>query len=73
VVREPYAPAERGYAVVKRVLAVGETVELESKMDDATVFFDGAYRHVPVRLGDHVTFAASDEPLVVLGLSTRRG
>jgi hypothetical protein len=41
-------------------------------MDDAALFFDGPYRHVPVRLGDRVTFSASDEPLVVLGLGKRR-
>jgi NAD+ kinase len=72
VVREPYAPAGKRYAVVKRLIGPREVVEVESKMDDASVFFDGAYRQVPVRLGDHVKFMTSDEPLVVLGLSRRR-
>jgi len=72
VVREPYAPSGRRSAIAKRLILPGETVEVESKMDDAAVFFDGAYRQVPVRLGDHVTFSASDQPLVVLGLTKRR-
>jgi NAD+ kinase len=72
VVREPYAPSGKAYRLVKRLLRPREVVEVESKMDDACVFFDGAYREVPVRLGDHVKFTTSDEPLVVLGLSRRR-
>ena len=72
VVREPYAPSGKRVAISKRLVSPGETVEIESKMDDACVFFDGAYRQVPVRLGDHVMFSASDQPLVVLGLTKRR-
>ncbi len=72
VVREPYTPSHKPYRLVQRILRYGEEVLVESKMDNASVFFDGAYRQVPVRLGDHVSFAASDEPLVVLGLSRSR-
>jgi len=72
VVREPYAPSGRPYRLTRLLIGAGEAVSVESKMDDAALFFDGPHRHVPVRLGDQVTFSASDEPLVVLGLGKRR-
>jgi NAD+ kinase len=72
VVREPYTPSGRPYRLSKRLIEDGDSVNVKSKMDDAALFFDGPYRHVPVRLGDRVTFSASDEPLVVLGLGKRR-
>jgi NAD+ kinase len=71
VVREPYNPSGKPYKLARRLVAPGEELEVASKMDNACLFFDGPHRQVPVRLGDHVTFAASDEPLVVLGLDRR--
>jgi NAD+ kinase len=72
VVREPYTPSGRPTRMAKLFIEDGDHVRVESKMDDAALFFDGPYRNVPVRLGDKVTFFASDEPLVVLGLNKRR-
>jgi len=72
VVREPYTPSGKPCRLAKLLIEAGEGVEVESKMDDAALFFDGPYRSVPVRLGDKVAFFASDEPLVVLGLGRRR-
>jgi NAD+ kinase len=72
VVREPYTPSGRPYRLAKLLIDANDSVEVESKMDDAALFFDGPYRHVPVRLGDSVSFCASDEPLVVLGLKKKR-
>ena len=72
VVREPYTPSGRPCRLAKLLIEDGDEVEVESKMDDAALFFDGPYRSVPVRLGDNVRFFASDEPLVVLGLGRRR-
>ena len=69
VVREPYTPSGRRYALTRLDIRDGDAVHVESKMDDSALFFDGPYRHVPVRLGDRVSFFASDEPLRVLGLS----
>jgi NAD+ kinase len=69
VVREPYTPSGRPYALTRLDIRDGDAVHVESKMDDSALFFDGPYRHVPVRLGDRVSFFASDEPLRVLGLS----
>jgi NAD+ kinase len=71
VVREPYTPSGHAYRLVRKVVPPGTEVEVASKMDNACLFFDGPHRQVPVRLGDQVTFAASDEPLVVLGLDRR--
>jgi NAD+ kinase len=72
VVREPYTPSGRPCRLAKLLIDDGDQVRLESKMDDAALFFDGPYRSVPVRLGDKVAFFASNEPLVVLGLKKRR-
>jgi NAD+ kinase len=72
VVREPYTPSGRSYGLTKLAIADGSTVHVESKMDDSALFFDGPYRSVPVRLGDKVSFFASDEPLSVLGLKRSR-
>jgi NAD+ kinase len=72
VVREPYTPAGKRYRMTKLAIRDGDAVHIESKMDDSALFFDGPYRHVPVRLGDSVSFFASDEPLTVLGLPRRR-
>jgi hypothetical protein len=41
-------------------------------MDEAMLWLDGPYRQIPVRLGDRVEFALSDESLRVLGLTSRR-
>jgi NAD+ kinase len=72
VVREPYTPSGKSYELTKLTIADGSAVHVESKMDDSALFFDGPYRHVPVRLGDKVSFFASDEPLSVLGLKRSR-
>jgi len=72
VVREPYTPSHRRYKLVKFLIDEGDSVRIDSKMDNASVFFDGPYREVPVRLGDSVSFTASDEPLSVLGLGRRK-
>lgn len=72
VVREPYTPSGKPCRLAKLLITEGDAVGVESKMDDAALFFDGPYRYVPVRLGDKVAFFASDEPLVVLGLGKSR-
>ena len=72
VVREPYVPAGKRYRLVHVLVGRKDSVLVESKMDDAAVFIDGPYRQVPVRLGDVLTFRASDEPLLLLGMKARR-
>jgi NAD+ kinase len=71
VVREPYVPSGKRYKFVQVLVNPREDVRVESKMDEACVFLDGPYRQVPVRLGDVLTFRASNEPLLLLGLKKR--
>ncbi len=72
VVREPYEPHGERYRLLKRVIPPAESVLVQSKMDDAMLWLDGPNREIPVRLGDEVEFSVSDEPLRVLGLSSKR-
>jgi len=73
VVREPYVPAGKPYRITRRLIAPGEKVIARSNMDEAALWLDGPHRQVPVRLGDVLEFTASDEPLRVLGIKSRRG
>jgi len=72
VVREPYTPSGRRYRLTKFLVGEEDSVNVDSKMDNAEVFVDGPYRHFPVRLGDGVSFRVSNEPLTVLGLGGKR-
>jgi NAD+ kinase len=72
VVREAYTPAGQRYELLKVILEEQEEVLVRSKMRDASLFLDGPYQQAQVRLGDVVTFSASDEPLTLLGFSKRR-
>jgi NAD+ kinase len=72
VVREPYTPSGKRYRLTKLLIGPNDSVSVDSKMDNAALFFDGPYRTVPIRLGDRVTFSTSPEPLRVLGLHGRR-
>ena len=72
VVREPYAAFNgREYRLLRVVVEPGSRLIVKSKMQDGCLFLDGPYRQVAVRLGDEVTFYASEEPLTVLGLSEK--
>lgn len=72
VVREPYIRAGHRYRMKRALVRPGERVTAMAKMVDASLFLDGPSMHVRVGLGDRVTFEASDEPLELLGLRTRR-
>jgi NAD+ kinase len=72
LVREPYMPNGKRYKLSKALVGEKSRVLLHSKMDDASLFLDGPYRQIGVRLGEVVEFAVSDEPLKVLGLRERR-
>lgn len=72
VVREPYAPFGQRYRLLKRLIEPGERVVVVSKMDDAMLWLDGPHRQFPVRLGEPAEFSLSEEPLRVLGLTSRR-
>ncbi len=72
VVREPYVPFGQRYRLLKVVVDPGEDIAVQSKMSDARMFLDGPYKSLDVRIGDRVSFFASDEPLRVLGLDPKR-
>ncbi|HEY4156544.1 MAG TPA: NAD(+)/NADH kinase [Polyangiaceae bacterium] len=72
IVREPYAPSGTKYRLLRALVEPGEEAFVQSKMDDASLYLDGPHRSLTVRLGDTVAFAASDEPLTVLGLRRRQ-
>ena len=70
VVREPMFG--RPLALQRVLVDAGQSIHAHSKMDAAALYLDGPYRELPVQLGDEVTFRASDEPLELLGLTSRK-
>jgi NAD+ kinase len=72
VVREPYSPPGKRPRVLRLLVASHDEVTVKSKMQDASMFLDGPYKRVGVSVGDVVVFRASDQPLRVLGLRSRR-
>jgi NAD+ kinase len=72
VVREPYVMFGRKYGLLKGKISDGQALHVESKMNEAALFLDGPYREVGVQIGDHIEFRAGNEPLTLLGLSSRR-
>lgn len=73
VVREPYIGDGRSHRLVQGLVGEKAHVTVWSKMHQARVFLDGPYRVLSVRLGDEVCFSASQQPLQVLGLQSKRG
>ncbi|HEX4474204.1 MAG TPA: NAD(+)/NADH kinase [Polyangiaceae bacterium] len=73
VVREPFGGAETPYDMTRLVVEPGSDVAIVNKMREARLFLDGPFQHVDVRIGERVTFAVSEEPVHVLGLTERRG
>lgn len=73
VVREPFIGMGAPYRMTNVVAPSGGEVVAVSKMRDACLFLDGPFLRIAVRLGDRIQFAASEEPIRVLGITTRRG
>jgi NAD+ kinase len=72
VVREPYMGEKRQYSLQRIVVPEERKVSIQNKMRDAYLFLDGPYRQVRVEIGETVTFASSDQPLRVVGLTPHR-
>lgn len=72
VIREPYVGNGRDYKLLREVVGDDRRVIAWSKMHGASIFLDGPYRVLNVRLGDEISFERSQQPLVVLGLSAKR-
>lgn len=72
VVREPYMGERRQYALQRFIVAERHKVSILNKMPDANLFLDGPYRQIRVDIGATITFASSNQPLRVVGLSPSR-
>jgi NAD+ kinase len=66
LVREPYAPPGMGVRVRSAVLAREETLTIECRMADASIFLDGSHRRYPVPFGQKVSFTLHQQPLQLL-------
>jgi len=67
VVREPYGPRGKRYALVKGLVKPGHQLAIESATDAARLYVDGPHVVVPVRFGETVSLKLSEEPLSLLG------
>lgn len=72
VAREVYAARGNSKQLTQFVVPEKRTVTVQNKMQEACLFLDGPFKRVAVQLGETMTFAASDEPLTVLGLDASR-
>jgi NAD+ kinase len=72
VVREPYSPAGKRVRLRRVLVEPGREIFAHSKMQRACMFLDGPHTRIDVGLGDVASFCASDEPLIVLGLTRKR-
>jgi len=73
IVREAYrAWGKPPYRLLRLLITERQELIVKSKMSEASVFLDGPYEVVRVKLGDELRFRVSDEPLTVLGLGARR-
>jgi NAD+ kinase len=68
VVREPYLGHGRKLSLVRCVVGERAKIIAWSKMERVRIFLDGPYRMIRGRLGDEVSFEASEQPLTVIGL-----
>ena len=71
VVREPYVPPGKRYHLLRLIIGSDQMVSAKSKMHDGSMFLDGPYKRLAVRLGDVTTFTADGDPLLVVGLRAR--
>jgi NAD+ kinase len=70
VVREPFTFTGR-LRFARTLVPAGHEIVVVSKMTEGRLFIDGPQLVHEVRLGERISFARSDEPLRVLGISAR--
>jgi NAD+ kinase len=68
VVREPYAPPGTGVLLTSGVLERRETLVIECRTENASVFLDGHHRRYSVPFGDSVSFSLHPIPLRLVRL-----
>jgi NAD+ kinase len=71
VVREPYNPAEGGYALRKGRVTPRQTLRLDSHMRAGRLYLDGPHAVHSVEMASHIEFRRSNEPLMLLGFRGR--
>lgn len=71
IVREPYTPDGKGFAVEKAVIEPGTRVEAINKMREGSLFLDGPRQPHALEIGQRVTFELSPEPLFAFGIERR--
>lgn len=67
VVREPYQPGPRRFALARGLVEDGGHVEITSKVRDGRVWIDGPHHVREVRMGSEIQLRRSSEPLRLLG------
>ena len=72
VVREPYTPHDETYEIRHALIPPGEKLIVRSKIHEARIFVDGPDTVVELGYGDVTEFTQAPEPLVVLGIASRR-
>lgn len=72
IVREPYTPHGEHYRLKHALVMPGQHMVVRSKMHDGKIFFDGPDTMVDICFGDVIEFAMADDPLLLLGISSRR-
>ena len=72
VVREPYTPHGERYRLRHSLIAPGEKLLVRSKIHKGKIFLDGPDRVVDIGFGDTIEFCRAEEPLTLLGISSRR-
>jgi NAD+ kinase len=72
VVREPYTPKDEAYRLRHALIPPDEKLVVRSKMHNAKLFVDGPERVIDIGFGDILEFKVADQPLVLLGISSRR-
>lgn len=72
VVREPYLPPERHYALRRGILPPGHKLVIESKMDSGVMFIDGPRLKHKFILGDRAEFEMRGRDLSVVALDHER-
>lgn len=67
VVREPYQPGPRRFALVRGLVESGGRLEITSKVRDGRVWLDGPHHVREIRMGSEIVLQRSSEPLRLLG------
>jgi NAD+ kinase len=68
IVREPYTPDGKGFALERVMIRPGEAIEAINKMREGSLFLDGPRTPIALEIGQRVSFDLSPEPLHAYGI-----